>query len=497
MLAGHALRRNSDREIVVDKNDNYNEEDQKREKEGLEEKGTMINTTTTNNDNNDDDDVTKITHAHHINELLTLFPSLQRGMDVNPKFTLGPTGCEYTAGLGAFDIMGVDLVHGWLVDIDLDRELAGIIGRKSYNELVDMVIRGNEAMEIADQLTKKIANIHDNNNKTKNTKRNDNIPNHENAVDDEEEEKMKQDQDEVQSLTQITVEQDMKDGVQSMIPSTSDQSKEKELHDLHEELQKQNEIAAEGNIIKQFLDETSHQLTYVGLTELHSYLQEGHLCVFFRNNHFATLTKHEGVLYLLVTDLGYAGVNDVVWEKLDDISGDTDLYDQSFCKSQVQNMHPVSAGPNLSPEQLLAQRGQNDADFQLALKLSMNDQVNTNRFAEQEGDLIAAATQLSLQTYKNEESAIIANIDPEFSTGINESKVEDVKVNDMDASELLAFEMQKTINEEQDRQYALQLQNEINQAESSTRTRVANQQHISPQEARRRQEAKSDGCVIS
>jgi hypothetical protein len=67
----------------------------------------------------------------------------------------------------------------------------------------------------------------------------------------------------------------------------------------------------------------------------------------------------------------------------------------------------------------------------------------------------------------------------------------------MDTSELLAFEMQKTINEEQDRQYALQLQNEINQAESSTRTRVANQQHISPQEARRRQAAKSDGCVIS
>ena len=60
---------------------------------------------------------------------------------------------------------------------------------------------------------------------------------------------------------------------------------------MQQEVQKHTEIANQGSLVKQFLDTTSHQLTYVGLTELHSHVKEGSLCVFFRNNHFATLTK--------------------------------------------------------------------------------------------------------------------------------------------------------------------------------------------------------------
>jgi hypothetical protein len=33
--------------------------------------------------------------SFHLNELLTIFPTLQDGMDVNPKFTQGVTGVEY------------------------------------------------------------------------------------------------------------------------------------------------------------------------------------------------------------------------------------------------------------------------------------------------------------------------------------------------------------------------------------------------------------------
>eukprot|EP00555_Chaetoceros_dichaeta_P015073 CAMPEP_0198260710 /NCGR_PEP_ID=MMETSP1447-20131203/9606_1 /TAXON_ID=420782 /ORGANISM="Chaetoceros dichaeta, Strain CCMP1751" /LENGTH=161 /DNA_ID=CAMNT_0043948429 /DNA_START=1 /DNA_END=483 /DNA_ORIENTATION=+ len=75
---------------------------------------TDNNSNTNNNDNNDDtnDD----SREYQINELLSLFPSLQYGMDVNPKLAAGPTGVEYTKNMTAFDLMGVELVHGWLVD---------------------------------------------------------------------------------------------------------------------------------------------------------------------------------------------------------------------------------------------------------------------------------------------------------------------------------------------------------------------------------------------
>ncbi len=262
--------------------------------------------------------------------------------------------------------------------------------------------------------------------------------------------------------------------------------KEKQLDIMEQELLKHTEIANKGSLVKQFLDTTSHQLTYTGLTELHSHVQEGNLCVFFRNNHFATLTKHEGTLYLLVTDLGYAGVQEVMWEKLDDISGDTDLYDGHFRKSQVQNIHPASAGPNLSPEQLLAQRGQSEADYQLALELSRNDQANpTNTLAEREGDLIAAATELSLQEYNNN----------------SQGTTEESKANE---ESLQA--MQIRMGEERDRELAMRLQAELNAAENrATQQRTsaptnadASRLH-SVEEMRRRErrrDSASSGCFI-
>lgn len=447
MLASHALKQNP---------------------EGINNEVTPTSTTTaldtssqegeiTNkNDNNDYDDAKDRVRAHYINELLILFPTLQHGMDVNPQFTLGPTGCEYTTGVSAFDFMGVDLVHGWLVDVEQDRDLAAIIGRKTYNELIDLILKSQEAGLISDQLTENIAHL----NKGKEEK-----------------------------------EEEEGEGDAQTINSTSSDSflfkneREKELNKLHDELQIQNDIAARGSVVQQFLDETSHQLTYAGLTELHSHVKEGHLCVFFRNNHFATLTKYKGILYLLVTDLGYSGVNEVVWEKLDDISGDTDLYDESFRKSMVQSIDPVTSGPNLTPEQLLAQRGQTDNDYQLALELSRNDHVNTNRLALEEGQLIAAATQLSLQTYNE-------------STGQGPTPDNETKNNNDDdnASERLAYEMQMKINEERDREMAMRLQAELNKPATPHQGSNISDRHRVGQQMQRRQaprQSESSGCCIS
>lgn len=48
-----------------------------------------------------------------------------------------------------------------------------------------------------------------------------------------------------------------------------------------------------GLIAEQFLETTAAQLTYHGLCELTAAAKEGELGVFFRNNHFSTMTKHK------------------------------------------------------------------------------------------------------------------------------------------------------------------------------------------------------------
>ena len=73
--------------------------------------------------------------------------------------------------------------------------------------------------------------------------------------------------------------------------------------------------ATRGTIIRNFLDRSAHQLTQYGLSVLYEYVKEGDMVVFFRNNHYNTLTKYKDNLYLLVTDFGYADVNSVIWEK--------------------------------------------------------------------------------------------------------------------------------------------------------------------------------------
>ncbi len=79
--------------------------------------------------------------------------------------------------------------------------------------------------------------------------------------------------------------------------------------------------------MREFLDSSSHQLTDAGLEELRKSLHEvtlilsfingqDELTVFFRNNHFSTLTKHAGALYNLVTDIGYERERNIMWDLL-------------------------------------------------------------------------------------------------------------------------------------------------------------------------------------
>ena len=81
---------------------------------------------------------------------------------------------------------------------------------------------------------------------------------------------------------------------------------------------------------RQLLKLCHSQLTYHGLAELSTTLKEGELAVFFRNNHFSTVHRSGGQLFLLVTDQGFLEKSSLVWETLANIEGDTEFVDAQF-----------------------------------------------------------------------------------------------------------------------------------------------------------------------
>ncbi|GJX65731.1 ubiquitin carboxyl-terminal hydrolase MINDY-1 isoform X1 [Tanacetum coccineum] len=93
----------------------------------------------------------------------------------------------------------------------------------------------------------------------------------------------------------------------------------------------------QGDLIRKFLKSNANQLTIYGLFCLQEGLKERELCVFFRNNHFNTMFKYEGELYLLATDQGYIRQPDLVWEKLDEVNGNTVYMTGSFKDFNAEN----------------------------------------------------------------------------------------------------------------------------------------------------------------
>ncbi|KAK3673537.1 hypothetical protein LTR78_006441 [Recurvomyces mirabilis] len=75
--------------------------------------------------------------------------------------------------------------------------------------------------------------------------------------------------------------------------------------------------------IKLFLNTWPTQLTDYGLETISSSLQPGQIAILFRNDHFSTLYKEprHGALMTLVTDTGYSGHDEIVWESLIDVNG--------------------------------------------------------------------------------------------------------------------------------------------------------------------------------
>ncbi|EFH46055.1 hypothetical protein ARALYDRAFT_354468 [Arabidopsis lyrata subsp. lyrata] len=93
----------------------------------------------------------------------------------------------------------------------------------------------------------------------------------------------------------------------------------------------------EGKVIKEFLKDSASQLTWHGLYTLENDLEEWELCVLFRNNHFSTMLKRDEKLYTLVTDQGYQREQDLVWERFDQINGDSAFFTGNFTEFKFKS----------------------------------------------------------------------------------------------------------------------------------------------------------------
>jgi ubiquitin carboxyl-terminal hydrolase MINDY-1/2 len=292
-------------------------------------------------DNDDNGDI-------YVDELVRFLPTFQYGMDVNPMFTKGITGYEFTSQMTAFDMLRCRLVHGWLVNIE-DEVTFKAVGTKTYNELVERVI---QVKEIEGDIVRL--------------------------------------QPQASALKASLAPADL-------LSHRQDESL-LQLQEMEAKLSKLQEAAHDALLVEHFFESTGHQLTHYGLMQLHEGVKEDELCVFFRNNHFGTLTKHEGQLYLLATDLGYANSPAIVWERLDVIDGDTDYVNSEFSPSGPQDRLLPSA-PTLTAQQMLSASNQSDADYNLALHLSRETVRQETTRDDEEGKIIAAATEASLREY--------------------------------------------------------------------------------------------------
>ncbi|KAL0054998.1 hypothetical protein WJX82_005576 [Trebouxia sp. C0006] len=154
------------------------------------------------------------------------------------------------------------------------------------------------------------------------------------------------------------------------------------------EQEERSRAAAQAHLIQDFLDNSSSQLTYHGLASLREGLRPNELAVFFRNNHFNTIFLHKGVVHILVTDQGYEFEKNVVWEKLDDLMGNTQFlradftpYGSNSLAEQVSDAADLvqAAFAGVGPNKSQATDGAVDADFALALQLQEEEQRRAAR----------------------------------------------------------------------------------------------------------------------
>mmetsp|Transcript_21066 Transcript_21066/g.31436 ORF Transcript_21066/g.31436 Transcript_21066/m.31436 type:complete len:566 (-) Transcript_21066:64-1761(-) len=478
------------------------------------------------NDGNDNDTTNKPSnHEYHLNEVLSILPTLQHGMDVNPQFT-SPQSIEYTHNLAAFDLLGVELVHGWVLDPQ-DLETCAVVEMKSYNELIELVIGGDERrrevvrlegwkVEKEEELMRLIDSGNkgstEGNNETE-VKSKAQTEKDETKVDSKaqtEKDKGVKESTETDEGVEVTsndaddsessTSEQINNQCQETVSLEQQQAIEQEIADIGLKIEHASLQISRADVANAFLTSTSHQLTYHGLEQLHAHIGEDAVHVFFRNNHFGTITKHDGILYLLATDLGYANTPEIVWEKLDSIDGNTEYVNEYFEKPSPRAELAPAAGPTIDPALLLAQRSQAENDYQLAMAMSRGEssvptsssQHASTNADEEEGKLIEA------RTYHGENDATVA-VDVDNSTLPSTSSSAQNSQLDSDHQMALAFQRQEDQLNHESEQLARQLQaldqQEV-QMQRQRQQRNDTNRRRQPNSSRPAEETKA-GCTIS
>ncbi|KAM7258897.1 hypothetical protein ACFE04_014638 [Oxalis oulophora] len=158
----------------------------------------------------------------------------------------------------------------------------------------------------------------------------------------------------------------------------------------------------QGKLITNFLKSNASQLTFYGLFCLQDGLKERELCVFFRNNHFSVMFKYESELYILATDQGYINQPDLVWEKLNEVNGDTVFMTSNFKEFKVEESQPnetswsesnamVNTADYIASIDSAAQAG---PDLQLAIALQQQEyeqQQSPRRNVQQQPPVVGSS----------------------------------------------------------------------------------------------------------
>ncbi|TLS27496.1 hypothetical protein PpBr36_04375 [Pyricularia pennisetigena] len=164
--------------------------------------------------------------------------------------------------------------------------------------------------------------------------------------------------------------------------------------------------------IKGFLDSSATQLTRYGLEVITEAMKPGSVAILFRNDHFSTLYRHPQTLEILtlVTDAGYAGHAEVVWESLVDTTGERAEFfsgdfrlvggagENQYKTQNSSQQHSSSSGSSLDAagtwQTARGRRGSRSGSGGEGSSSSAAQQVPSSPMTEQEDRDLALAMQL-------------------------------------------------------------------------------------------------------
>ena len=272
----------------------------------------------------------------NVSDAMAALPSLATGLDVNVRFRHA-LDFEFTAELAIFDLLDVTLCHAWVADPAHHPEAAAAIGARGYNQLMERVIEltcaAEEAEAKAEAKTPKRDSDsvevpsfdageggRDASTRPDASTRMNRSPSEEEMV----RRAMRLSLEEAgANAGGNEEEEDVVAAIVSELVSRASNAVA-EYEDKCESSRRESsrgsaylaDVLAERYALDDFLASSASQLTRGGLASALDRVNERELVVFFRNNHFSTAFKLDGVLYNLVTDQGYLGEPDVVWEVL-------------------------------------------------------------------------------------------------------------------------------------------------------------------------------------